>query len=248
MKKLICLLLTLSLVFAFAACQKKGGKTDDETTTDDYQPGAWVTDENGVVQTTLTPILITDKNGEAATEAVTDKDGKTQYKAVTTYVESIQTYPAREGETLPTEAPLQTVPVGNTLPSQNKAWPSDKFMAALPKAADKIDYLTSSSSEKGNCVSININDYSYEQFLKYTKTLADAGFTQSYGNPEFPDKAKDGDSYYYGTVAKGLYVTVVFYTDRSPYRNCDLNITIADYDVGGMYEILSGKTQTTEGQ
>ncbi|MBQ9553088.1 MAG: hypothetical protein IJU96_10040 [Clostridia bacterium] len=247
MKKLICLLLTLSLVFAFAACQKKGGKTDDETTTDNYQPGAWVTDASGVVQTTVVVMPATDKDGEFATVVATKEDGQTYYDSATTYVYSIQTYPAREGETLPTEAPPQTSPVGNTLPSQNKAWPSDKFMAALPKAADKVDYLSTTTTEEGHCVSINVNDYSYEQFLKYTKTLAAAGFTQSYGNPEFPEKAKDGSSYYYGTIANGLYVTVCFNTDSAPYRNCDLNISVADYDVGGIHGILNGQNKTTEG-
>ena len=241
MKKLICILLALSFAFAFAACQKKGGKTEAETTTDNYRPGEWVTDASGIVQTTRVPILVTDKNGEAATKAVTGKDGKTEYEAVTTYVDSIQTYPAREGETLPTEAPPQTVPVGNTLPSQNKTWPKDEFMAALPKAADKIDFLSTTYNDNGNCVSINLNDYSYEDFLAYTKKLTDAGFAQTYGNPEFPGQPKDGDAYYYGTVAKGLYVTVSFYTDKSPYRNCDLNITVADYDVGGLNKLLSGK-------
>ena len=241
MKKLVCMLLTLTVVLTFAACQKKGGKAENETTTDNYHPGEWVTNEDGVVQTTRVPILVTDKSGEAATKTVTGKDGKTEYEALTTYVESIQTYPAREGETLPTEAPPQTVPVGNTLPSQNKPWPDDKFMAALPKAADKIDFLTTTYDDRGNCASISLNDYSYEQFLAYTKTLDKAGFTQSYGNPEFPGQPKDGDSYYFGTVANGLYVTVVFYTDKAPYRNCDLNITVADYDVGGLNKILSEK-------
>ena len=242
MKKLICLLLTLSLVLAFAACQKKGGETETETTADNYRPGDWVTDDNGTVQTTRTPFQITEKNGEVATKVVTGKDGQTEYEALTTYVDSIQTYPAREGETLPVETRAQTVPAGNTLPSQNKAWPDDEFMAALPRAADKVDYLTTTDNASGHVASISLNDYSYEQFLQYTKKLAAAGFAQSYGNRDYPEKVTDGDAYYYGAVAKGLYITVVFYTDKAPYRNCDLNITVADYDVGGIYAKINGKS------
>ncbi len=241
MKKLICLLLTLSLALAFVACQKKGGKIEPETTTDDYHPGEVVTDESGVIQTTRVPVAVTDKNGETKTKVITEKDGSTRYEAETTYVQSIQTLPTREGETLPTDAPPQTVPVGNTMPSQNKAWPDYAFMKALPKAADKVDYVTTTFDEKGNCAIISVNEYTYEQFLQYTKKLADAGFTQSYGNPEFPEKAKEGDSYYYGAAANGLYITVAYYTDHAPQRNCDLNITVADYDVGGVYALLSGK-------
>lgn len=241
MKKLICLLLTLTLALAFVACQKKGGQTEEETTTDNYHPGEWITDESGVIQTTRVPVPVAGKDGKPVTTVITDKDGSTRYEEVTEYIDTIQTVPAREGDTLPPEPPMQTVPVGNTLPSQNKPWPDDKFMAALPKAADKIDFLTTTYDDRGNCASISLNDYSYEQFLAYTKTLDKAGFTQSYGNPEFPGQPKDGDSYYFGTVANGLYVTVVFYTDKAPYRNCDLNITVADYDVGGLNKILSEK-------
>ncbi len=240
MKKIICVLLTLALAVSFAACQKKGGKAD-ETTTDNYHPGEWVTDEKGVIQTTLSPLLVTDKNGEAVTKAVSGKDGKTKYEAVTTYVYSIQTNPAREGETLPPEPTAQTVPVGNTLPSQNKAWPTDAFMSALPKAASKVDFLSTSSGKEGHCASISLNNFTYEQFLGYIKILTSSGFAQSYGNKDFPAKAEKGAAYYYGTVAKGLYVTVVFYTDEAPYRNCDLSITAADYDVGGIYKTMTAQ-------
>ncbi|HBL40302.1 MAG TPA: hypothetical protein DDY98_01510 [Ruminococcaceae bacterium] len=240
MKKTICVLLTLTLAFAFAACQKKGEKAE-EATTDNYHPGEWVTDESGVIQTTLSPILVTGKDGEAVTKAVSGKDGKTEYEAVTTYVYAIQTNPAREGETLPTEVQAQTVPAGNTLPSQNKAWPTDAFMKALPKAAEKVDFLSTSAGKDGNCVSISLNNFTYEQFLAYTNKLASAGFSQSYGNMDLPTKAVDGNAYYYGTVANGLYVTVVFYTDKAPYRNCDLSITVADYDVGNIYKTMTGQ-------
>ena len=240
MKKLICLLLTLTLALAFVACQKKGGQTEEETTTDNYHPGEWITDESGVIQTTRVPVPVAGKDGKPVTTVITDKDGSTRYEEVTEYIDTIQTVPAREGDTLPPEPPMQTVPAGNTLPSQNKPWPNYAFMKALPKAADKVDFVTTTFDDRGNCASININDYSYEQFLQYTKKLAAAGFEQSYGNPDFPAKAVDGDGYYYGTFANGLYITVAFYTDKAPNRNCDLNITVADYDVGGLHALMNG--------
>ncbi len=233
MKKLICLLLALALALAFAACQKKGSKTE-ETTADNYHPGEWITDASGVIQTTRVPVPVTGKDGKPVTTAIADKDGSTRYEAVTDYIDTIQTVPAREDDTLPTEPPMTNVPVGNTVPSQNKPWPTYAFMKALPKAADKVDFVTTSADSKGNSANIKINEYSYEQFLQYLKTLADAGFTKVAGNPDYPEKAKEGDAYYYnGASADGLHVMVSYYTDHMPQRNCDLSVTVTDYDVNG---------------
>ncbi len=233
MKKLIAVLLCFSVIFSFAACTKDPAN-NDETTEPTGKPGEWVTNAEGEVQTVTTPYLVLDKNDEPQT----GEDGK----VMTTTVYEIMTYPPAEGETLPPQTTVPTVPAGNTIKSENKDWPTQEFMTKLPKAADKVAKATYNSNEDGSeqLATVYINEMSYADYLAYLKKCEDAGFTRYVSGKQMPEKAEAGKSYVYLSVANGLYVTVAYYTDEYPYRNCDVLITVANYDVGGIIGTLEG--------
>lgn len=233
MKKFIAVLLCFAVVFAFAACTKDPAN-NEETTEPTGKPGEWVTDAEGEVQTVTTPYLVLDDKGEPQT----DENGK----ALTTTVFEIETYPAPEGETLPPQTTAPTVPVGNTVSSDNLAWPTQEFMTKLPKAADKVDKATYQSNEDGSeqLATIYINEMTYEAFKDYLKKCADAGFVQRNTGKPVPEKLEAGKSFVYLSIANDLTVTITYYTDEYPYRNCDVLITVANYDVGGVVALLEG--------
>ncbi len=238
MKKIIAVLLCFATVFCFAACTKKP-VTNEETTTAEPtgKPGEWVTNEKGEPQTKSTPYLVLDENGEPQT----DENGK----ALTTCRMEIATYPPAPGETIPPQTQPPTVAPGNTVSNENLDWPAYDFMTKFPKAADKVAKTVYSNKENGKeqLAAIYINEMSYADFLAYIETCKKAGFTQYNKNTQFPETAQAGKSYTYMTVEQGLYVTFTYYTDEYPYRNCDLYISVANYDVGGVVAMLEGKTE-----
>lgn len=257
MKNFIAVLLCFAVIFAFAACTKKA--SEGETTTATTLPINVITDADGNAQTTLILEKATDKNGKEVTtyrsEYVTYKAGAnvtyangdpvtaTKYSydldengstmldkngnIRTNVAFSNVTYPPAPGETTP---PKPTMPVGNTSPSENVKWPADKFMAKLPKLRDNVDKVISSSNENGNLTSIYINELSYADFLKYAEMCRKAGFVQDNASL-IPESPEAGKSYNYYSVANGLYVRAIYYTDEYPYRTCDLCITVSDYDM-----------------
>lgn|GEM_PF-6782443 len=219
MKKFIAVLLCFACVFAFAACTKK----DPETTEPTGTPGEWVTDEFGSVVMTEIPFLDLDENGEPQLDE--------NSQPLTTYVKQIATYPPAEGETLPPKTTAPTVAPGNTIKSEKAAWPSQSFLTKLPKLRDTVDKATYQKNDNGELATIYINEISYADYLKYIETCKKAGFEQSNKNTVIPEKAQAGKSYVYYTVANGLYITMTYYTDEYSYRNCDLFISIANYDL-----------------
>lgn len=233
MKKFIAVLLCFAVIFAFAACTKNPSN-DESTTEPTGKPGEWVTDANGEVQTVTTPYLVLDDKGEPQT----GEDGK----PLTTTVFEIETYPPAEGETLPPQTTVPTVPAGNTVSSDNLAWPAQEFMAKLPKAADKVDKATYHTNDDGSeqLATIYINEMTYEAYKAFLQKCTDAGFVQRNTGKPVPEKLEAGKNYVYLSVANGLYVTVSYYTDEYPYRNCDVLITVANYDVGNVIERLEG--------
>lgn len=218
MKKLIAVLLCFACVFAFAACTKK--ENDTEPT---GKPGEWVTDAEGSVVMTKIPFLDLDENGEPQLDE--------NSKPMTTYIEQIATYPPAEGETLPPKETTPTVAPGNTLKSEKAEWPTQSFLTKLPKLRDTADKVTYQKNENGELATIYINEISYADYLKYIETCKKAGFEQENKGTTIPEKAQAGKSYVYYTVANGLYITMTYYTDEYPYRNCDLFISIANYDL-----------------
>ena len=219
MKKFIAVLLCFACVFAFAACTKKDPETQEPTGT----PGEWVTDESGSVVMTEIPFLDLDENGEPQLDE--------NSKPMTTYVKQIVTYPPAEGETLPPKTTSPTVAPGNTLKSEKAAWPSQSFLTKLPKLKDTVDKTTYQKNDNGELATIYINDISYADYLAYIETCKKAGFEQNNKGTVLPEKAQAGKSYVYYTVANGLYITMTYYTDEYPYRNCDLFISVANYDL-----------------
>ena len=219
MKKFIAVLLCFACVFAFAACTKK----DPETTEPTGTPGEWVTDEFGSVVMTEIPFLDLDENGEPQLDE--------NSQPLTTYVKQFATYPPAEGETLPPKTTAPTVAPGNTIKSEKAAWPSQSFLTKLPKLRDTVDKATYQKNDNGELATIYINEISYADYLKYIETCKKAGFEQSNKNTVIPEKAQAGKSYVYYTVANGLYITMTYYTDEYSYRNCDLFISIANYDL-----------------
>lgn len=220
MKKFIAVLLCFACVFAFAACTKEETPDTTETTVKN-RPGDWVTDANGEVVTTRVPFLQLDENGEP----MLDENSK----PLTTYVDKIATYPTAEGETFPPKTP--TVAPGNTMKSEKSKWPTHEFMSKLPKLRDTIDKTTYQKNENGNHATVYVNEISYADYLKYIEACKKAGFEQKNTGTKIPDKEVPGKSYIYYTVANGLYITMTYYTDEYPYRNCDLFISVADYDL-----------------
>ena len=219
MKKFIAVLLCFACVFAFAACTKK----DPETTEPTGTPGEWVTDEFGSVVMTEIPFLDLDENGEPQLDE--------NSQPLTTYVKQIATYPPAEGETLPPKTTAPTVAPGNTIKSENAEWPTQSFLTKLPKLKDTADKVTYQKNDNGELATIYINEISYADYLKYIETCKKAGFEQKNKGTTIPEKAQAGKSYVYYTVANGLYITMTYYTDEYPYRNCDLFISIANYDL-----------------
>ena len=157
MKKLIAAALVFVIVFVLAACKNRP-VSSDETTEPTGTPGEWVTDASGNVQTTNTPYLVLDENSEPQTILVTDEDGSTVVKPVTTLVYEIQTYPPAEGETLNVTT-QPTVAAGNTVASNHEPWPTDSYLSSVPKATKIVDRIDRSAKEKGHDTVIWINNY-----------------------------------------------------------------------------------------
>ncbi len=228
MKKAIALLLCFAFIFAFAACknnENNDGTTEASTTQEPTgKPGEFVTDDKGEIQTKKESYILTDENDKPITQIVTDKNGESHAQVVTTVVFDVETYPG--GETIPTVAP------GNTLTPDIQAWPAHKFMSKLPKFADKVDDVDYSKTEKGEIAIIYFNDVEYKDYLNYIEKCQKAGFENTYGT-KIPEKPHNGESYIYYSVANGLYVGITYNTDAVPYRNCDVRISISDFNVLG---------------
>ncbi len=233
MKKLIALLLCFSLVFAFAACKNRVDEpqTTQEATTKERQtgaPGDWVTNAKGEVQTVTNSYVVPDENSHPVTQIVTDEDGSTRSEMVTTIIYDIETYPG--ATQVPTVAP------GYTNPSNNEKWPGYAFMSKVPVLSNKVDDVSYSKTDKGEIVALRFNEVSYGDYLKYIEKCRAAGFKQDYGT-KFPDKEIDGEVYIFYSLSYGLYFGVTYNTDSISYRDCDVKITVSNYDVSG---IMSG--------
>lgn len=220
MKKYISVLLCFAVIFAFAACTKNEPETTTEPT---GRPGDFVTDDNGNVVTVTDVGLVLDEKGEPQL----DSDGK----VMTTVGYAIATYPPAEGETIPPQTTAPTVPVGNTIKSENAKWPADEFMSKLPKIKENVDKATLVTTDKGQIAAVYVNELSYSDYLAYIETCKKAGFEQKNTGTKIPETPEAGKSYIYYTVANGLYITMTYYTDEYPYRNCDLYISVADYSL-----------------
>ncbi|MBQ3604098.1 MAG: hypothetical protein IJA02_09670 [Clostridia bacterium] len=227
MKKILALLMAFAMIFCLAAC-KDSVKDNGESTTEEAttgRPGDFVTDANGEVLLVTKPYIITEANGEVKTEKVTDEKGSEYVMPVTTVVVDVETYPGA------TQAP--TVAPGNTMAPTGKKWPKDEFMKKLPVLSENVDDINSSATEEGNIAILYFNDVSYADYLKYIEKCKAAGFEQTYGH-DLPEKEENGESYIYYSIANGLYVGITYNTDKAPYRNCDVKISVADYDVAGI--------------
>lgn len=226
MKNVIAVLLTFAMIFVFAACKNNidENKTTEPVTEATGVPGAWVTNARGEYQTTGYHYVLSGDDGKPLTQVVTDDNGSEKYQVVTTLVYDIATYPG--ATQVPTVAP------GYTMADKGMNWPSYEFLAAVPVLAEKISDISYSKSDEGEAAVIYLNDMSYADYLKYIDKCKAAGFEQSYGN-NLPEKETDGESYIYYSIANGLYMGVIYNTDSTPYRNCDVKITVANYDVDG---------------
>ena len=224
MKNFIVALLAFAMIFVFAACKNNidENQTTEPVTEETGVPGAWVTNAQGEYQTTAYPKVVPDEDGKPLTEVVTDENGSERARVVTTLVYDIATYP---GATQP-----PTVAPGYTMADKDMDWPSYEFLSAVPVLSEKISDISYSETDEGEAVVIYLNDMSYADYLKYIDKCKAAGFEQSYGN-NLPEKETDGESYIYYSIANGLRLGVMYNTDSTPYRNCDVKITVANYDV-----------------
>ncbi len=235
MKNFIAVLLVFSMIFVFAAC--KNTIVDEQTTEpvaeETGRPGDWVTNADGEPQTTANHYVILDDNSKPMTEIVTDENGSEKVQVVTTVVYDIETYPGA------TQAP--TVAPGNTMADKKMDWPKYDFMAKLPVLAEKISDAGYSKTQEGEAAVIYLNDMSYADYLKYIDKCKSAGFEQTYGS-KLPEKEADGEDYIYYSIANGLYVGVIYYTHSAPYRNCDVKITVANYDAAGINAAMNSES------
>ena len=227
MKKIIAVVLTFAMIFVFAACKNNidENQTTEPVTEATGTPGGWVTNAAGELQTTQNYYVILDDNSKPMTEIVTDEKGSENVQVVTTVVFDIETYPGA------TQAP--TVAPGYTMADKGMSWPGYKFMEKVPVLADKISDSSYSKNDNGEVAVIYLNDMSYADYLKYIDKCKAAGFEQTYGD-NLPEKEEDGRSYIYYSIANGLYLGVTYNTHSAPYRNCDVKITVANYDVAGI--------------
>lgn len=220
MKKMIAVLLCFAAIFAFAACTKDEPDTTTEPT---GRPGDMVTNDKGDVVTVTDFALVLDENGEPQL----DEKGN----VMTTVGYAVATYPPAEGETLPPQTTVPTVAAGNTIKSENAKWPAHEFMSKLPKLRDNVDKATLVTTDKGQLATVYVNELSYADYLAYIETCKKAGFVQKNTGTKLPEKPEAGKSYIYYTVENGLYITMTYYTDEYPYRNCDLYISVSDYNL-----------------
>lgn len=227
MKKVIAVILAFAMIFAFAACKNNidEGQTTEPVTEETGKPGDWVTNAAGEVQTTAESYLVLDDNSKPMTEVVTDENGSENVQLVTTLVYDIVTVPGA------TQAP--TVAPGFTMADKDMKWPAYSFIKKLPVLAEKVSDSSYSQNEEGEVAVIYLNDMSYADYLKYIDKCKAAGFEQTYGH-NLPEKEVDGESYIYYSIANGLYLGVTYNTNTAPYRNCDVKITVANYDVAGI--------------
>ena len=227
MKKIIAVALVFATLFAFTACKNtvNEGQTTEPVAEETGRPGDWVTNASGEPQTTQNYYVILDDNSKPMTEVVTDENGSENVQVVTTVVYDIETYPGA------TQAP--TVAPGYTMADKNMSWPAYSFMDKVPVLKDKISDSSYSKNDDGEVAVIYLNDMSYADYLKYIDKCKAAGFEQTYGN-NLPEKEEDGESYIYYSIANGLYLGVSYNTNSAPYRNCDVKITVANYDVAGI--------------
>ena len=224
MKKIIAVVLTFAMIFVFAACKNNidENQTTEPVAEETGRPGDWVTNAAGELQTTQNYYVILDDNSKPMTEIVTDEKGSENVQVVTTVVFDIETYPGA------TQAP--TVAPGYTMADKGMSWPGYKFMEKLPVLKDKISDSSYSKNEQGEVAVIYLNDMSYADYLKYIDKCKAAGFEQTLGD-NLPEKEEDGKSYIYYSIANGLYLGVTYNTHSAPYRNCDVKITVTNYDV-----------------
>lgn len=227
MKKLIAIVLAFAMIFAFAACKNNidENQTTEPVTEATGTPGGWVTNAAGELQTTQNYYVILDDNSKPMTEIVTDEKGSENVQVVTTVVFDIETYPGA------TQAP--TVAPGYTMADKEMSWPAYDFINKVPVLNDKISDSSYSKNDNGEVAVIYLNDMSYADYLKYIDKCKAAGFEQTYGD-NLPEKEEDGRSYIYYSIANGLYLGVTYNTHSAPYRNCDVKITVANYDVAGI--------------
>ncbi|MBR4051053.1 MAG: hypothetical protein IKK09_11200 [Clostridia bacterium] len=227
MKKYIAVVIVFAMIFAFAACKNDvdEGQTTEPVAEETGRPGDWVTNASGELQTTAVSYIIADEYSNPVTEIITDENGSEKVQFVTTLIYDIETNPGA------TQAP--TVAPGFTLADKDMRWPAHKFMDKVPVLKDKISDSSYSKTEDGEVAVIYLNDISYADYLKYIEKCKTAGFEQTLGD-NLPEKEEDGRSYSYYSIANGLYLNVIYNTHSAPYRNFDVKIAIANYDVASI--------------
>ena len=104
-------------------------------------------------------------------------------------------------------------------------------MSKLPKLKENVDKTTHVTTDRGQIATVYVNELSYSDYLSYIETCKKAGFVQKNTGTKLPENPEAGKSYIYYTVENGLYITMTYYTDEYPYRNCDLYISVADYSL-----------------
>lgn len=243
MKKFIAIMIAASVIFTLASCTSKSNDTST-TTEETGAPGSWVTNQNHEYQTYTDTFIVTDKEGKPVTEKITDEDGSTHIEVVTTEYFNIETYPAPEGETLPPRTTQPTMPAGNTIFSRHEKWPEYDILTDIPKAKKEVDRIDYKKDDNGEIVNLYINEFSYDNFLKYVDNLIKAGYKRSEDAvmKTLPEKATEGEMYSFISRENGKTISMVYYTDSYIYHSYDLLISISDYDV---LESLSGSSTTT---
>ncbi len=248
MKKTLMLLLTAALVIGFAACTRKvgsnieitgeplTGKNGEQLT---FSHEEIVTDDKGVVVTDVVTEVVTNDDGSAMTAA----DGKEITTAfydfrTTVWSEYLTIAPPptdNDGNTFPptekaADETYPTTPEGNTLASQNEDWPEYEFISKVPKIADKVDAVFY-SPDKGDgheTLTVRINDMSYEDYKAYIKKCTAAGFKES-RDFTVPDK-EPKESFLFYSTDNGVWMGVTYYADKAPYRYCDVQLTVSNYN------------------
>lgn len=258
MKKLLAIILVFSLAFAFAACKKVIDTSKDGE-------GIPVTDEDGNPVTDIRWEIVTTPEGETVTATtyeppsnndgvqLTNKSGAglttARFVQVTEEVSYIVTLPPpATDENGKTFAPTQetvvetypTTPPGNTNASQNVAWPTYDFIKKIPKVKDTVDaiYYSPDKGDGKETVTIRINDMSYADFKAYVEKCMDAGF-ENYRDRTVPENEPKTDTYFFYSTNNGTWFGATFYPENSPYRYCDVQLTISNYNPAE----LDGNTQ-----
>ncbi|GEM_PF-5857711 len=111
-------------------------------------------------------------------------------------------------------------------------WPADAFFGdIIPPAAEQVNYVEKIGDKGFRRVVIYIDDYSYEDFLKYVDKLEYAGCVEFFDkNSVYPEEPSKERAMFASNTLEGACVVVFWYPrDYRGYEH-SLTMQITEYD------------------